>query len=94
MTDDPASPGALDPGPGREPVEVDALGMPCPRPVIELANAVRALPVGATVRLVADDPAASVDVPVWCRMQRQRLLSRDEDGRVLTFLVEKTRELS
>ena len=78
-----------------EPVEVDAVGLPCPRPVIELANAVRDLPLGARVLLLADDPAASVDVPVWCRMQRQTLVERGErEHGVLTFLVEKARELA
>lgn len=78
-----------------EPVEVDALGLPCPRPVIELANAMRDAAVGTRVRLVADDPAAAVDVPVWCRMQRQTLREQAEreDG-ALVFLVEKTRELT
>lgn len=70
-------------------VEVDARGKACPIPVIELAAAVRAQPLGARVRLQADDPAAKVDVPVWCRMQRQRLVSRDEDAGTWTFVVEK-----
>lgn len=72
---------------------VDALGMPCPRPVIDLAAAVKQADVGDEVRLLADDPAADVDVPVWCRMQRQELVSQttDEDG-VLTFIVRKARD--
>lgn len=80
---------------GSRPLEVDALGLPCPRPVIELANAVRDVPIGTRVLVIADDPAASVDIPVWCRMQRQTLVERGEreDG-ALTFLVEKTRELT
>lgn len=92
MTEDAApTPDASAP----EPVEVDALGLPCPRPVIELANAVRGLPVGGRVRLVADDPAAAVDVPVWCRMQRQRLVEkRETDDGALVFVVEKTVELA
>lgn len=71
---------------------VDALGLPCPQPVIELASAVRAAAIGARIRLVADDPAARVDVPVWCRMQHQRLVRQDRDGKVFTFVVEKIAE--
>lgn len=74
-------------------VLVDALGMPCPRPVIELAAAVREATVGDEVRLLADDPAADVDVPVWCRMQRQVLVAQDRDGPVLRFIVRKAREM-
>lgn len=98
MTPDDPDP-AADPGPDapvedRTPdVEVDARGLACPLPVIELARAIRELPVGGLVRLAATDEAADVDVPVWCRMQRQRLAARAtaEDGARL-FDVEKIRD--
>lgn len=77
-----------------DPVLVDAVGKACPIPVIELAAAVRELAVGDHVRLLADDAAASVDVPVWCRMQRQELVDRTRrDDGVLVFDVRKAREL-
>jgi tRNA 2-thiouridine synthesizing protein A len=70
--------------------EVDATGLACPLPVIELARAVDDLAAGGRVLLRATDAAARVDVPVWCRMQRHRLLSQEEaDGGVLHFVVEK-----
>lgn len=71
--------------------EVDARGLACPMPVIELSRAVDAQPVGAVVRLLATDPAAKVDVPVWCRMQRQHLAEASVADDVWTFLVEKRR---
>ena len=71
---------------------VDAIGMPCPKPVIELAGAVKQVAVGEEVRLLADDPAADVDVPVWCRMQRQELVSQSTDEGILVFVVRKLRE--
>lgn len=71
------------------PVEVDATGLPCPMPVIELAKAIRSAAVGASVQLLATDVAAKVDVPVWCRMQRHRLRSVDEDGGTWRFVVER-----
>lgn len=60
-------------------------------PVIELARAMEAVEIGTHVQLQATDPAAKVDVPVWCRMQRQRLRSQDGDGSVWTFVVERVR---
>lgn len=88
---------AAEPGPsaGEGPevsTVVDARGLACPMPVIELARAVEVEPVGAVVRLLATDPAAKVDVPVWCRMQRQglRTAAEGEDG-TWVFLVEKLR---
>lgn len=69
--------------------EIDATGRPCPLPVIELAKAVAELAPGQRVRLLADDPAARVDVPVWCRMQDQRLVATEETGGVWSFVVER-----
>lgn len=71
---------------------VDAIGLPCPKPVIELAAAIKELAIGEELRLLADDPAADVDVPVWCRMQRQELLARTTEDGVLVFLVRKLRD--
>lgn len=73
-----------------EPIEVDARGKPCPMPVIELAKAVEAAQPGAVVRLLADDPTARVDVPVWCRMRDQRLVASSQDDGVWTFEVQAT----
>ncbi len=61
-------------------------------PVIELAKAIERVAVGEVVALIATDPAARVDVPVWCRMQRQALVSQSRDDRVLTFIVRKLRD--
>lgn len=58
-------------------VEVDCRGMPCPRPIIELARAVAGVEVGDTVAVTADDPAARVDVPAWCRMRAQAFVGEE-----------------
>jgi len=61
---------------------LDCRGQPCPLPVVALARAFRDLRVGDTVALLADDPAAAVDVPAWCRMKHQDYLGADttDDG--------------
>ena len=83
MSESPAEPDDV--------LEVDACGLACPMPVIELAKAIQQVEVGAAVRLLATDPAAKVDVPVWARMQRHRLVSQDGVGGTWTFLVERRR---
>ncbi|SFI26795.1 sulfurtransferase TusA family protein [Jannaschia pohangensis] len=45
---------------------VDALGLLCPLPVLRLRKRMTDLPPGAVVQLLADDPAAHVDVPHFC----------------------------
>ena len=71
-------------------LELDCRGMPCPRPIIELAKAFVDLEVGGTVALVADDPAARVDVQAWCRMRGQEYVGTQvaEDG-VPTYVVRR-----
>lgn len=50
-------------------VELDALGLRCPQPVIELARAIGTVPVGGTVTVVSDDEVARLDIPAWCGMR-------------------------
>ncbi len=81
----------VDEAAGVDAVMVDARGRACPLPVIDLAAAVGSHQVGTSFRLLADDAAARVDVPVWCRMQRQRLDDvQDADDHVV-FTVTKVR---
>jgi TusA-related sulfurtransferase len=57
---------------------VDCLGLACPIPVVRLARAVASVEVGGVVELLADDPGARVDIPVWCRLKDQRLLAQQD----------------
>ena len=52
-------------------IELDCRGLKCPLPVIRLAQRIRDVEVGDTVRVLADDPAAANDIPAWCRMKQQ-----------------------
>jgi tRNA 2-thiouridine synthesizing protein A len=56
-------------------VEVlDCRGQRCPLPVIALARRLPELPIGAVLRVLADDPAAAADIPAWCRLRRQEFV--------------------
>jgi tRNA 2-thiouridine synthesizing protein A len=57
---------------------LDCLGQRCPLPVIALARTIRTVPLGAVVRVLADDPAAANDIPAWCRMKQQEYLGSPE----------------
>jgi len=71
-------------------VEVlDCRGQRCPLPVIALAKRLPALPVGAVIRVLADDPAAANDVPAWCRMRGQDYLGASSVDGVPAFDVRR-----
>jgi tRNA 2-thiouridine synthesizing protein A len=48
------------------PAQIDARGLLCPLPVLKARRALLSLPEGAELRLLADDPAAAIDVPHFC----------------------------
>ncbi|GAB7004290.1 hypothetical protein JCM18899A_17630 [Nocardioides sp. AN3] len=50
---------------------LDCRGLPCPRPIIELARHLPEVAVGDVLAVAADDPAARHDVPAWCRLRGQ-----------------------
>ncbi|KIT17359.1 sulfurtransferase TusA family protein [Jannaschia aquimarina] len=58
-------------------LEVDALGLLCPLPVLRLRKRMQPLPPGAVIRLLADDPAAHVDVPHFCVEQGHEFIGVD-----------------
>ena len=48
---------------------LDCRGRRCPLPVIELARHIGSVEPGGVLAVAADDPAARLDVPAWCRMR-------------------------
>jgi TusA-related sulfurtransferase len=61
-------------------LELDCRGLKCPLPVITLARRIGEVPQGGVVTVLADDPAARVDIPAWCRMRGQDYLGEPEPG--------------
>ena len=68
------------------PTTIDARGLMCPAPVIELAKAAAELGEGV-IELLADDPAAETDVPAWCRMQDVRLVAREKHEDSMRYII-------
>jgi len=46
--------------------DLDAKGLLCPLPVLKARKRLQALESGQILRVLADDPAAVVDVPHFC----------------------------
>ncbi|MEV5436445.1 aminotransferase class V-fold PLP-dependent enzyme [Streptomyces sp. NPDC052682] len=73
----------------REALVVDALGRRCPIPVIELAKIIGDVPVGGTVRVLADDEAARLDIPAWCEMRGQEYVGEEPADRGSAYVVRR-----
>ncbi|QIZ82631.1 sulfurtransferase TusA family protein [Thalassovita gelatinovora] len=71
-----------------EPLEIDALGLLCPLPVLRLRKRIAGLPAGSRIELLADDPVAVIDIPHFCHQAghefvgAQALDGPAPDGRV------------
>ena len=67
---------------------LDATGLRCPLPVLRARKALRSLPAGARLRVLATDPGAVQDFRAFCEATGHRLLeSRAEEDGVLVFLI-------
>ena len=55
-------------------LEIDATGLICPLPVLKLRKRMVRLDSGSIVKLLADDPAAIVDIPHFCNENNHYLV--------------------
>ena len=71
-------------------MHIDARGLKCPQPIIELSKAV----VNSTASVITidvDDPAARIDIPAWCRMRNHRHLLVEDFQQFAKHTIEITR---
>jgi TusA-related sulfurtransferase len=68
---------------------VDTSGTLCPFPIVETARAMRQLPPGAVLCVVATDAGIQTDMPMWCRATRNEHLATFRDGAVWRSYVRK-----
>ncbi len=69
--------------------DLDARGLLCPLPVLKARKRLGAMRTGQVLRMRADDPAAVVDVPHFCREAGHALLEMKTEGAVLIFFIRR-----
>lgn len=69
--------------------DLDATGLLCPLPVLKARKRLQALAPGQVLRIMANDPAAIVDVPHFCAEAGHDLLTIEDttDGQI--YLIRK-----
>ncbi|MEX0367764.1 MAG: sulfurtransferase TusA family protein [Ruegeria sp.] len=72
-----------------DPKTLDAVGLLCPLPVLKARKRLQALSSGDVLTVLADDPAAIVDVPHFCAEAGHELVSSDLDGPVQRYAIKK-----
>jgi tRNA 2-thiouridine synthesizing protein A len=70
-------------------LEVDAIGLLCPLPVLRARKRLQMLATGQVLCLIADDPAAIIDVPHFCAEAGHEMLAQTVEGARQRFYIRK-----
>jgi len=67
---------------------LDTRGLKCPLPVLKTEKHLATLPDGATLVVLASDPIARIDIPLYCAQNGYHCEATSE-GDVLRFAITK-----
>jgi len=67
---------------------LDCRGLKCPLPVLKLEKRLALLPAGAALNVLATDPMAKIDIPLFCRREGHQCTT-SADGDMLRFEIRK-----
>ena len=68
---------------------VDARGLSCPMPIVRTALAVKPLPAGALIEVLATDPGSQRDFVAWSRSTGNELVEQTAEGSVYRFVIRR-----
>ncbi|MBX6321106.1 MAG: sulfurtransferase TusA family protein [Rhodospirillaceae bacterium] len=74
---------------GAPAVVLDAQGLLCPLPVLRARRAMKEVPPGGLLKVLATDPGAVKDFQHFCEATGSTLVESSRDGDVFTFLIRK-----
>ncbi|MBV1867854.1 MAG: sulfurtransferase TusA family protein [Marinosulfonomonas sp.] len=69
--------------------DLDAIGLLCPLPVLKARKRLAGLKLGQVLRILADDPAAAIDVPHFCIESGHELIATDRTAQHQIFFIRK-----
>jgi tRNA 2-thiouridine synthesizing protein A len=69
--------------------QVDARGLSCPMPIVRTAQAIKTLPSGAIVEVLATDAGSVKDFAAWSRATGNELVEQSIDGAVYRFVIRR-----
>ena len=68
---------------------VDARGLSCPMPIVKTAQAIKAVPSGQLVEVLATDPGSVKDFAAWSRSTGNQIVEQSADGGVYRFVLRR-----
>ena len=70
-------------------LRLDACGLQCPGPIMQVKNAVDGMKAGQRIEVRATDPGFARDAESWCRSTGNRFVSKTSEGGYHTVVIEK-----
>ncbi len=68
---------------------LDTSGLKCPLPVLKAKKALKTMPAGARLKVLATDPGSMKDFEHFCAASGDALEAAESDGGVFTYVIRK-----
>jgi tRNA 2-thiouridine synthesizing protein A len=68
---------------------LDAKGLNCPLPILKAKKALKDVPAGETLEVLATDPGSVADFQAFCRATGNELLKSTQEGDVYRFVIKR-----
>ena len=68
---------------------VDAKGLSCPMPIVKTAQAVKGIPAGELIEVLATDPGSVKDFAAWTRSTGNAIVEQTESDGVYRFVIKR-----
>ena len=69
---------------------LDAKGLNCPLPILKARKALKDVPAGGTLEVLATDPGSVADFQAFCRQTGNELMEHSQEDSVYRFLIKHT----
>lgn len=71
-------------------IEIDARGLPCPGPIVEIFKAISTIQAGDIINIEADDRAFISDIKNYCGKTGHKLLKLDDNIDIIKATIQKS----
>ena len=68
---------------------LDLKGLLCPMPVVKMAKAIKEIEIGQSIEAYATDPGVMADIPAWCRVTGNELVTLEKVDKQFHFVVKR-----
>lgn len=68
---------------------VDARGLSCPLPILRTKKALKGIPIGETIEVLATDPGSMADFEAFARQTGDELVSAEQAGEHFRYVLRR-----